>query len=94
MLQCNILSATISDFQSHSRYLLLTWNCTQKETWNQKKLNITVAHRLDTIEDFDRVVVFDDGCVVEAGNPRELMMAGKNRFRELWGANRRPGRVE
>jgi len=34
---------------------------------------ITVAHRLQTIVDSDRVAVLDQGRVVEFGNPRELL---------------------
>ncbi|KAF8078960.1 ATP-binding cassette transporter [Lyophyllum atratum] len=34
---------------------------------------ITIAHRLKTIMDYDRVLVLDDGEVVEFGQPRELM---------------------
>jgi ABC-type multidrug transport system fused ATPase/permease subunit len=40
---------------------------------------ISIAHRLDTIMDFDRVVVLDKGCIVEDGNPRDLVAAGKLR---------------
>lgn len=50
---------------------------------------IWIAHRLETIMDFDRVVVLEQGCVVEDGNPRELVAAGKNRFSELWNARHR-----
>ncbi|KAH8908368.1 multidrug resistance-like protein [Coniochaeta sp. PMI_546] len=50
---------------------------------------IWVAHRLETIMDFDRVIVLEQGCVVEDGNPRELVAAGRNRFSELWNARHR-----
>lgn len=56
---------------------------------------VSVAHRLETIVDFDRVVVLEKGCVAEVGCPRELLArAGGSRFRELWDASRRAGRVE
>lgn len=54
---------------------------------------LSVAHRLDTVIDFDRVIVLDHGCVVEDGNPKELMAAGRSRFRELWNASKLHGRV-
>jgi ABC-type multidrug transport system fused ATPase/permease subunit len=36
---------------------------------------LTIAHRLNTIMDYDKVVVLDQGYVVEHDNPRVL--AGK-----------------
>lgn len=50
---------------------------------------IWVAHRLETIMEFDRVIVLEQGCVVEDGNPSELVAAGRNRFSELWNARHR-----
>lgn len=44
---------------------------------------IAVSHRLDMIMDFDRVVVMDQGCVVEVGNPDTLKGVLGSRFREL-----------
>ncbi len=49
---------------------------------------ISIAHRLETIADFDRVVVLDQGCVVENGPPEELLAVG-GRFKELWDVSRR-----
>lgn len=34
---------------------------------------IAVAHRLETILDFDRIVVLDQGVLVEQGPPQELL---------------------
>jgi ABC-type multidrug transport system fused ATPase/permease subunit len=34
---------------------------------------ITVAHRLDTIIDYDHIIVLNDGKVLECGTPRELL---------------------
>ncbi|KAI9188154.1 Transporter of the ATP-binding cassette (ABC) [Blastocladiella emersonii ATCC 22665] len=34
---------------------------------------LTIAHRLKTIVDFDKILIFDQGRVVESGTPRELM---------------------
>jgi ATP-binding cassette, subfamily C (CFTR/MRP), member 1 len=44
---------------------------------------IAVAHRLETIVDFDRVAVVSEGQVVEVGNP-EVLLGRESRFRELW----------
>ena len=45
---------------------------------------VAVAHRLDTVLDFDRVLVMDGGSVVEEGNPRVLLEREGSRFGELW----------
>lgn len=50
---------------------------------------VAVAHRLETIVDFDRVLVLEAGCVVEEGRPAELLAGGGNgRFKALWEASR------
>ena len=43
---------------------------------------ITIAHRLNTIMDSDRVLVVDDGRVIEDGSPAELT-AGGGRFAQM-----------
>lgn len=45
---------------------------------------IAIAHRLHSILDFDRVLVLDGGRVVEQGNPRELLTAGRGWFQTLY----------
>jgi ATP-binding cassette, subfamily C (CFTR/MRP), member 1 len=45
---------------------------------------VSVAHRLDTIVDFDRVAVLREGRVVELGEPRELLRVEGGMFRELY----------
>jgi ATP-binding cassette subfamily C (CFTR/MRP) protein 1 len=45
---------------------------------------VAVAHRLDTIMDFDRVVVMDSGRVVEIGRPWELREMEGSWFGRLW----------
>ncbi|KAL9616745.1 MAG: hypothetical protein Q9160_008402 [Pyrenula sp. 1 TL-2023] len=45
---------------------------------------IAVAHRLDNIVDFDRVVVLHEGRVVECNDPQVLLQREESRFRELW----------
>lgn len=48
---------------------------------------IMVAHRLDSLLDFDRVLVLDKGRVVELGNPRELLETSGSRFSRLYHAH-------
>ncbi|KAJ8125439.1 hypothetical protein O1611_g8200 [Lasiodiplodia mahajangana] len=50
---------------------------------------IWIAHRLETIMDFDRVVVLDGGRVVEDGNPAQLSVVRNTRFGQLWNARHR-----
>ena len=44
---------------------------------------VAVSHRLEMIMDFDRVVVMDQGSVVEVGVPRVLAEKAESRFGEL-----------
>ena len=45
---------------------------------------LCVAHKLDTIMDYDRVVVMEKGEMIEVGNPKELYGQMRSRFRGLW----------
>jgi ABC-type multidrug transport system fused ATPase/permease subunit len=47
---------------------------------------IAVAHRLQTIRNFDRIAVFGNGRVVEYGEPDVLMADEGSKFRALWDA--------
>lgn len=40
----------------------------------QDKTVIAVAHRLDTILGFDKIVVLDKGRLVEQGSPEQLLL--------------------
>lgn len=44
---------------------------------------ITIAHRLTTIQDADRIVVLEDGHVVEEGT-HEALLAREGRYWQLW----------
>jgi len=44
---------------------------------------IAVAHRLETIRDFDKVVVMESGGFVEDGHPSELLRKADGRFRSM-----------
>jgi ABC-type multidrug transport system fused ATPase/permease subunit len=44
---------------------------------------IVIAHRLTTIKEMDRIIVMEDGKIVEIGNFEELY-SKRGRFYELW----------
>ncbi|KAF7719382.1 Uncharacterized protein PECH_004876 [Penicillium ucsense] len=45
---------------------------------------ISVAHKLDTILDFDRVVLLDAGRIIETGEPYQLLSKPDSRFAQLY----------
>ncbi|KAK8017726.1 P-loop containing nucleoside triphosphate hydrolase [Apiospora rasikravindrae] len=45
---------------------------------------LAIAHRLDTITDFDKVIVLDSGRVLEVGVPRDLLQQPSSVFRALY----------
>ena len=45
---------------------------------------VFIAHRMSNVVDLDRVLVFDQGRVVEDGDPRELIESEKGHFYEIW----------
>lgn len=45
---------------------------------------IAIAHRLSTIKHMDRIVVFDNGKIVEDGSFVELISITNGKFKELW----------
>merc|ERR1711988_1267278 len=49
----------------------------------QDQTVITVAHRLNTIIDYDRVLVLDAGRVVEYGPPEELLDLAHGHLRHM-----------
>jgi len=44
------------------------------------KTSISVAHRLSTVEDCNRILVFKDGKIIEEGTYSELMELKKHFF--------------
>lgn len=44
---------------------------------------ITIAHRLRTIIDYDRILVLDNGKVAEFDSPKRLLRDSKSKFRQL-----------
>lgn len=48
------------------------------------RTNLTIAHRLATIKDADKIAVLKDGKVVEVGRHEELIQNPDGHYRRLW----------
>jgi ATP-binding cassette subfamily B protein len=48
------------------------------------RTTITIAHRLSTIKDVDRILVFDQGHIVEQGNHAELLENPHSHYKKLY----------
>lgn len=44
---------------------------------------LIIAHRLETIQSCDLIIVMKDGCVAECGTPNSLMQQNKSLFKEM-----------
>lgn len=53
------------------------------QSLRQERTLVVIAHRLSTIIDADRIIVLDEGRVVEQGNHKELLARGE-RYAALW----------
>ena len=49
----------------------------------QGKTVIAIAHRLSTIAQMDRIVVMDEGRIIEHGTPEDLLAKG-GLYAQLW----------
>lgn len=61
---------------------LALWGALRTEVRAQHRAVLTVAHRLATARAADRVIVLDQGRIIEEGPPAELIRAG-GRFAAL-----------
>ena len=50
----------------------------------QDKTLIIIAHRLSTLKDVDRIIVFENGKILEEGKFEELLLNNESKFSELW----------
>ena len=48
------------------------------------KTTIVIAHRLSTIQKMDRIIVIDDGKIIEEGNHQELLKKENSLYKKLW----------
>ena len=49
----------------------------------QSRTTIVIAHRLSTLADMDRILVFHKGAIIEEGTQTELL-ALQGHFAKLW----------
>jgi ATP-binding cassette subfamily B protein len=54
------------------------------------KTVIVIAHRLSTIRKMDRIVVLQNGTVIEEGTHNELLEMENGKYRKLWGFQSEP----
>jgi len=50
----------------------------------QNKTVIVIAHRLSTIQKMDRIIVVDNGQIVEQGSHQELLASKNSLYKKLW----------
>jgi ATP-binding cassette subfamily B protein len=75
-----ILDEATSSLDSHSELLI-------QDALNnlmQGKTTIVIAHRLSTIQKMDRIVVVDEGKIVEQGSHRDLLEKEGSLYKKLW----------
>ncbi|KAL4782982.1 P-loop containing nucleoside triphosphate hydrolase protein [Aspergillus varians] len=51
---------------------------------------LTIAHKLDSILDYDKVVVLEEGQIIETGLPYDLLLEEGSHFRQLYYAGSSP----
>lgn len=50
----------------------------------QGRTCLVIAHRLSTLKDMSRIIVLDNGCLIEEGSPQTLLNNENSTFRRLW----------
>ena len=75
-----ILDEATSSIDSHSEELVKT--ATARITKN--KTSIIIAHRLSTIKNVDRIIVMDEGRIVEIGSHEELLEIKEGYYSRLY----------
>ncbi|KAF4768307.1 hypothetical protein HAV15_002325 [Penicillium sp. str.  len=71
-------ATSMVDVQTEATMMKLIWEQFQDSTV------IAVAHRLNTIADFNFVLFMDNGALVESGRPAELLQSPESWFSGLW----------
>ncbi len=77
-----ILDEATSSLDSHTEMEIQKSINTMLDT--NKATVIAIAHRLSTIKHLDRIVVIEDGEIVEDGSFADLLAIPNGKFKELW----------
>jgi len=75
-----ILDEATSSLDSHSEMLI-------QDALNnlmQNRTTIVIAHRLSTIQKMDRIIVVDNGKIIEQGSHQELLENENSLYKKLW----------
>ncbi len=75
-----ILDEATSSLDSHSELLIQD----ALQNLMAGRTTIVIAHRLSTIQKMDRIVVIDNGKVIEQGSHSELLKQGGSLYKKLW----------
>jgi|TARA_Y100000310_G_scaffold270007_1_gene283587 ABC-type multidrug transport system fused ATPase/permease subunit len=55
----------------------------------ENKTMLIIAHRISTLKNVDRIIVFDKGKIVEQGNFKDLIKNKNSKFYKLWSKERK-----
>ncbi|OGZ62523.1 MAG: hypothetical protein A3C58_01900 [Candidatus Staskawiczbacteria bacterium RIFCSPHIGHO2_02_FULL_34_10] len=75
-----ILDEATSSLDSHSEMLIQD----ALNTLMAGKTTIVIAHRLSTIQKMDRIIVIDNGKIIEQGSHSELLSNENSLYKKLW----------
>ncbi len=75
-----VLDEATSSLDSHSEMLIQDALATLMEG----KTVIVIAHRLSTIQKMDRIIVIDEGKIIEEGNHAALLANESSLYKKLW----------
>jgi len=75
-----VLDEATSSLDSHSEMLIQD----ALNTLMQGKTTIVIAHRLSTIQKMDRIIVIDNGRIIEEGSHHDLLQNQDSLYYKLW----------
>lgn len=75
-----ILDEATSSLDSESEHAIQE----SLEKLMKERTVIAIAHRLSTLKKMDRIVVMEDGKIVEDGDPNDLLNKKEGFFKKLW----------